>query len=145
MNQRNREQPSASANAHARSTNAPGRPHARSNPYRRFGFIFGGLAVLLALLLWWITARFDLLLAWLIAITAVTFAAYGYDKRIAGSGKERVPERILLGLAAAGGTIGALLGMRLFHHKTVKGTFRRRFWAVVVVQAILIGIYLLLR
>ena len=46
----------------------------------------------------------------------------------------RVPEKILLGLVLIGGSVGGYAGMRLFHHKTSKGSFRRVFWAIVVLE-----------
>ena len=103
--------------------------------------LFG--ALLLALLLWQLLGL-DPLLAWLAAMSLVTFLAYGYDKSIAGTGKTRVPERTLLLLAAAGGTVGAYVGMRFFHHKTLKGSFRRRFWLIVGVQVLLVLAYIFL-
>ena len=81
----------------------------------------------------------DWLPAWLAAITTVTFLTYGYDKLVAGTGATRVPEKVLLALAFAGGTVGALLGMRLFHHKTSKQSFLERFGLVVAVQAVAIA------
>ena len=58
------------------------------------------------------------LLVWLAAINLVTFAVYGADKRRARRGAWRVPERTLFLLPLLGGSVGALLGMRVFHHKT---------------------------
>jgi uncharacterized membrane protein YsdA (DUF1294 family) len=83
----------------------------------------------------------DALLSWLISINVVTLLTYGYDKGIAGSGRTRVPERVLLLLALIGGTVGALAGMYLFHHKTAKGSFQRKFWLVVLVQIVLVVLY----
>jgi len=37
-------------------------------------------------------------------------------------------------LAAVGGSPGALLGMSLFRHKTIKGKFRILFWCIVALQ-----------
>ncbi|MBE9507820.1 MAG: DUF1294 domain-containing protein [Chloroflexi bacterium] len=87
---------------------------------------------------------FDVLQSWLIAITLVTFLTYGYDKAIAGSKRTRVPEAALLALTVLGGTIGALAGMRLFHHKTAKGSFHLKLVLVVAAQAALIVAYYVL-
>ena len=58
--------------------------------------------------------------SYLICINIITIAVYGIDKRSAVRGKWRIRVSTLLGLAAAGGSVGALLGMHLFHHKTRK-------------------------
>lgn len=58
------------------------------------------------------------LAVWLIAINLVTFAVYGADKRRARRGAWRVPEKTLFLLPLLGGSVGALLGMRVFRHKT---------------------------
>ena len=54
----------------------------------------------------------------IILINAVTFCAYGIDKRRARRGKFRISERTLLTLAAVGGAWGAYAAMQLFRHKT---------------------------
>ena len=106
----------------------------------RYAISTTGLAILLALLIWWIFP-IDELLSWLIAINLVAFLTYGYDKSIAGSRRMRVPERVLLWLALILGSLGAWLGMQVFHHKTIKGSFRRRFWLVVIIQVAVIILY----
>ena len=58
------------------------------------------------------------LAVWLIAINLVTFAVYGADKRRARRGAWRVPEKTLFLLPLLGGSVGALLGMQVFRHKT---------------------------
>ena len=83
--------------------------------------------------------------AWLISINLSTLFIYGYDKAIAGSERTRAPEKVLLGLALVGGAIGALVGMRLFRHKTAKRAFQIKFWAVVLVQVVLIALFLVSR
>ena len=57
-------------------------------------------------------------IAFLAAVSLVTFIAYGVDKVKAKRGSERISERRLLALAFVGGAAGALLGMLLFRHKT---------------------------
>jgi len=88
---------------------------------------------------------FDWVQSWLLSITGITFLTYGYDKLIAGTGATRVPERVLLTLSFAGGTAGAIAGMRLFHHKISKESFLEQFWLVVAVQIVVVaGWYLFL-
>ena len=55
---------------------------------------------------------------YLIGINLLTFLIYGIDKWKAKKDKWRIPEATLLMLAALGGSVGALLGMSVFHHKT---------------------------
>ncbi len=110
-----------------------------NRPTNRYGLIFFALAVLLTLILHPVIT--DWVVAWVVAVSAITLLAFGYDKGVAGTGAVRVPETVLLALTAAGGTLGAVVGMQAFHHKTVKETFRRKFWLVVVVQVLVLGGY----
>ena len=55
---------------------------------------------------------------WLIAVNFVTFALYGIDKSRAKRRRRRIPEKTLLLLPLLGGSLGGLLGMYAFHHKT---------------------------
>lgn len=64
------------------------------------------------------------LLIYLAVLNAAAFILYGMDKRRAKRGKWRIPERTLLLSAFLGGSLGAALGMVLFHHKTHKSKFR---------------------
>ncbi|MBR3832771.1 MAG: DUF1294 domain-containing protein [Lachnospiraceae bacterium] len=59
-----------------------------------------------------------LLIAFLAVYNLVVFCIYGYDKRCAIKDKWRVPEKVLIGLAFLGGSVGAYLGMSIFRHKT---------------------------
>lgn len=54
----------------------------------------------------------------LLAVNTVTFLVFGWDKLCARKDWWRIPERVLLGLALLGGSIGALLGMKALRHKT---------------------------
>jgi uncharacterized membrane protein YsdA (DUF1294 family) len=96
------------------------------------------VAVGLSLVLW--KLGLALVYAWLISINVVTLLLYGYDKRQAVVGRTRVPEVALHLAALLGGSPGALLGQRLFLHKTRKLRFQIIFVAIVLVQAA--GVYL---
>lgn len=60
------------------------------------------------------------LLYLLIIINIVAFLVYGIDKWMAKQGYWRISEATLLILAVIGGSIGALLGMEIWHHKTMQ-------------------------
>ncbi len=61
---------------------------------------------------------------YILIINALAFVMYGIDKYKAIHEKWRIPEATLIGFAAAGGGIGSLLGMLVWHHKTKKWKFR---------------------
>ena len=96
---------------------------------------------LLGALVFWLVLDLDPVLSWLLSANVVAFAAYGYDKRIAGTQRTRVPERTLLALVIVGGSLGAFTGMHLFHHKTAKTSFQVRFWIIVLIQVLLLVAY----
>lgn len=56
-------------------------------------------------------------------INISTFIIYGIDKYLAIKNLYRISEKILLLLSILGGSIGALISMYLFHHKTKKARF----------------------
>ena len=59
----------------------------------------------------------------LLSVSLLAFFLYGIDKKLAGVGEGRIPEKVLLGLAALGGAVGAFFGRILFRHKTNKAYF----------------------
>jgi len=61
---------------------------------------------------------------YLLTINAIAFAAYGIDKWKARHGKWRISEKTLILLAFIGGALGALLGMKVFRHKTQHWKFK---------------------
>lgn len=61
--------------------------------------------------------------AYLALMSLCAFVLCGVDKGRAKKGAWRIPEGTLLLTAALGGSLGLLLGMRLFHHKTRKKRF----------------------
>lgn len=64
----------------------------------------------------------------------LVFFIYGWDKMIAGTKLRRVPEKILLGLAALGGGLGAVCGSFIFHHKTRKTSFQLILMLIIALQ-----------
>ena len=79
----------------------------------------------------------------LLAINLITFAVYGIDKVKAEEGKWRTPEATLIALAAAGGALGAFLGMQIFRHKTRKPKFYITVPALMVLEGVLLVLALL--
>ncbi len=71
---------------------------------------------------------------YLFVINVITFLLYGLDKQKAKQNRWRIPEKVLLGAATLGGTIGALIGMRMFHHKTQKWKFKAGVPLIFVLQ-----------
>ena len=84
------------------------------------------------------------LLYYLIVINILTFAVYGIDKWKARKAMWRVREASLLMLAVLGGSIGAWLGMKVWHHKTQHKKFKYGVPAIIIVQLALIA-YILYR
>ncbi len=84
-----------------------------------------------------------IIIIYLVVINVVTFFMYGIDKWKARKAKWRIREAALLGLAVLGGSVGAWLGMRVWHHKTLHKKFRYGVPAIIVFQLLLVG-YLLL-
>lgn len=63
-------------------------------------------------------------LAVLLFVNLTTFLVFWWDKAAARAGRWRIQESTLLGLALAGGSLGAILAQRLLRHKTRKEPFR---------------------
>lgn len=78
------------------------------------------------------------ILLYIAIVSAITFAFYGYDKAQARRHGSRIPEAMLLGLGAIGGSIGGFLGQRVFRHKTKKLSFLVPFWLIVAGQLYLL-------
>ena len=79
---------------------------------------------------------------YLIVINIVAFAAYGADKSAAIKQKQRIPNKVLLGMAVIGGSIGALAGMYTFRHKTQKWYYTKTVPVILLLQ-IALAIFLL--
>lgn len=80
----------------------------------------------------------NIILLYLLVINLVTFLLYGIDKWKAKKAKWRVPEATLLTFAALGGSIGAWLGMKVWHHKTLHKKFKYGVPAIILLQLALV-------
>jgi uncharacterized membrane protein YsdA (DUF1294 family) len=79
---------------------------------------------------------------YIIGINVLTFLVYGIDKWKAKKGKWRVSEATLLLLTVIGGSIGALLGMKIWHHKTMHKKFRYGVPLILLTQIVLVYLFL---
>ena len=87
---------------------------------------------------------FDVALwGYLFLMNLIAFALYGIDKRRAKQGAWRISEYTLLLVALLGGSLGALLGMRYFRHKTRHRKFRYGVPLILLLQLGL-GLYFFL-
>jgi uncharacterized membrane protein YsdA (DUF1294 family) len=85
-----------------------------------------------------------IIIYYLLVINAVAFIVYGIDKLKARKGRWRIPEATLLLLAIVGGSIGAWLGMKAWHHKTMHLKFKYGLPAILLLQLAL-AVYLCTR
>lgn len=76
---------------------------------------------------------------YLLLINVVGFVLMGIDKRRARRDQWRISEKTLFLPPLLGGTVGAILGMRVFHHKTKHWYFRYGLPALLVLQLALAG------
>lgn len=75
-----------------------------------------------------------LLLIYIILVSVITFIVFGIDKLKAKKSWWRIPESTLMVLAVIGGSIGALLGMHIFHHKTLHKKFTIGIPVILILQ-----------
>ena len=79
------------------------------------------------------------LVCYLLAVNAVTFIVYGIDKYKAKKAKWRISEATLLLLAVLGGSVGAWVGMKVWHHKTMHKKFKYGIPAILLIQIALMA------
>ena len=81
-----------------------------------------------------------MVLIYLITINALGFLLMLIDKQKANKNAWRIPERVLMAVAAVGGSLGCLCGMYLFRHKTRHIKFSVGLPILFAVQAVLLYI-----
>ena len=90
------------------------------------------------------SSLFIIVLLYFSVVNIIAFFMYGIDKRKAKRTKWRIPEATLLGVAVIGGSIGAWVGMKVWHHKTMHNKFKYGIPAIIIVQLLIVG-YLLFK
>ena len=78
-----------------------------------------------------------IILIYLAVINLITFITYGIDKLKAKKHLWRIPESTLLLLAIMGGSVGAILGMKVWDHKMRHKIFKYGIPAILILQALL--------
>lgn len=77
------------------------------------------------------------ILCYFLLINVLGMALFALDKYKARRGLWRIPESTLLLVALIGGSVGALLGMKMFHHKTRHLKFS---WGIPLIIGTQIGL-----
>ena len=80
------------------------------------------------------TPLLRIILIYLLTINVATFLTFGIDKWKAKRAKWRIREAALLTLAILGGSIGAWIGMKVWHHKTQHKKFKYGIPAILLLQ-----------
>ena len=78
------------------------------------------------------------ILIYLLVVNVITFLMMGFDKHEAKKGNWRVSEKTLFTLVVLGGSIGGILGMFTFRHKTKKWYFRFGFPIILIFQILVV-------
>ena len=84
----------------------------------------------------------NIILGYLLAVNITSFLLFCIDKYKAKKGQWRISEAALLMMAVIGGSIGAWVGMRLWHHKTMHKKFKYGIPIIIILQVVL-AVYLL--
>lgn len=81
---------------------------------------------------------FGILAIYFIVINLTGFAMMGIDKRKAVKRLWRIPESTLFVIAIIGGSVGSIIGMRVFHHKTRHWYFVLGMPLILILQVLLV-------
>lgn len=81
------------------------------------------------------------LLVYLVIINALTCLLMLVDKIKAIKQWWRIPEKVLLGCCAIGGSLGGMIGMKLFRHKTLHAKFAIGIPVMLALQVVLLVLF----
>ena len=74
--------------------------------------------------------------AYIVIVNILAFSLFGIDKSAAIQQKQRIPNRVLLLTAVFGGSLGSLVGMYTFRHKTKKWYYTITVPALLLIQIV---------
>lgn len=77
-----------------------------------------------------------------IALNIIGFASMGIDKRKAQRSAYRIPEATLFTVALMGGSLGSVIGMYTFRHKTKHWYFKFGMPIILLLQVVLVVLLL---
>lgn len=77
------------------------------------------------------------LLVYFFVVNSIAFILAGYDKYLAVKHKRRISENMLFSITALGGSVGLLLAMLLFRHKTSKPSFMIKYAGIILLQVVI--------
>ena len=77
---------------------------------------------------------FYLYVIYYVIMNMIAFVTYGIDKKRAVNRKWRIPEIVLLGMAALGGCVGAYISMQVYRHKTRHYIFTMGVPAMILIH-----------
>ena len=103
-----------------------------------FLFLKGANGEKITFAFWEFFAEHKILIIYSVIINFVSFAAFAVDKINACEGRSRIRIITLLGIAFAGGSIGAIRGMYIFRHKTRVDYFTVGVPLIMIMQAVVI-------
>jgi len=118
----------------------------QTSPYFLYGMVAAIITVAMTFFLYETIFSYKqnwqhIIIAYIASVNLTTLLFYGYDKMIAGGSILRVPEWILHGLSICGGSPAGLIAQKMFHHKTIKGSFQMVYWMIVIIQVVILVWY----
>ena len=81
-----------------------------------------------------------LIIGYLILTNIIGFALMGIDKRRARKNAFRIPEATLFSIAIIGGSLGSILGMLIFRHKTRHWYFMLGLPLILLIQILFVAV-----
>ena len=90
-----------------------------------------------------ITVPMIIIIGYLLTVNVFGFVLMFVDKKRAQNNQWRIKEATLFLSAAIGGSIGSMLGMKVFRHKTKHMSFLIGMPAIFIVQVVLVVGYII--